>query len=163
MPHGPTAFFNLSNVVFRSDIENKKQMSEEYPHLLFHEFGTKLAQRVSTSDFPGYPRVLETLGYPGSKLANRVLNSIYILFFYLILFFILLKVFKNMHSSILIHLCVFMDTAISIDTLHCNTAVCNMTVAQYPRVPGLPVPTTQKKLSPNYFYSLNLPQVYKML
>lgn len=47
MPHGPTAFFSLHNVVMRHDIKDKKHMSEQYPHLIFHEVNSKIGRRVS--------------------------------------------------------------------------------------------------------------------
>lgn len=47
-PHGPTAYFSLSNVVLRHDIpesmENK--VSEVYPHLIFSKFTSKIGGRV---------------------------------------------------------------------------------------------------------------------
>ncbi|RDD43801.1 U3 small nucleolar ribonucleoprotein IMP4 [Trichoplax sp. H2] len=46
LPYGPTAYFTLSNVVMRHDIENIGPMSEAYPHLIFHKFSSKLGLRV---------------------------------------------------------------------------------------------------------------------
>lgn len=47
LPFGPTAYFNLSNCVMRHDIEeNLGNMSEAYPHLVFHGFHTPLGLRV---------------------------------------------------------------------------------------------------------------------
>ncbi|XP_071960964.1 U3 small nucleolar ribonucleoprotein protein IMP4-like [Antedon mediterranea] len=46
LPYGPTAFFNLSNVVMRHDIPNVGTMSEAYPHLIFNNFKSKLGERV---------------------------------------------------------------------------------------------------------------------
>lgn len=47
LPYGPTAYFNLSNVVMRHDIpEAVGTMSEQKPHLIFHNFKTKLGERV---------------------------------------------------------------------------------------------------------------------
>lgn len=47
-PHGPTAFFSLSNVILRHDIpeamENK--VSEAYPHLIFSKFASPVGQRT---------------------------------------------------------------------------------------------------------------------
>lgn len=47
-PHGPTAFFSLSNVILRHDIpeamENK--VSEAYPHLIFSKFTSHIGQRT---------------------------------------------------------------------------------------------------------------------
>ena len=47
-PHGPTAFFSLSNVVLRHDIASmgEKKVSEAYPHLVFSNFTSKIGQRT---------------------------------------------------------------------------------------------------------------------
>lgn len=45
-PYGPTAYFSLSNVVLRHDIQEKSTMSTAYPHLIFDNFQTKLGKRV---------------------------------------------------------------------------------------------------------------------
>lgn len=47
LPFGPTAYFQLSNVVMRHDIEGLGTMSEAYPHLIFHNMDSKLGKRVS--------------------------------------------------------------------------------------------------------------------
>eukprot|EP00056_Hartaetosiga_gracilis_P017627 m.7932 g.7932 ORF g.7932 m.7932 type:complete len:283 (+) comp5948_c0_seq3:49-897(+) len=47
LPYGPTAFFSLSNVVMRHDIEDVGKMSEANPHLIFENFSTKIGKRVS--------------------------------------------------------------------------------------------------------------------
>ncbi|CAA6667134.1 unnamed protein product [Spirodela intermedia] len=50
LPFGPTAYFGLSNVVTRHDIKDKKaigKVSEVYPHLVLHNFSTKLGQRTA--------------------------------------------------------------------------------------------------------------------
>ncbi|XP_074594764.1 U3 small nucleolar ribonucleoprotein IMP4 [Brevipalpus obovatus] len=47
LPFGPTAYFQLSNVVMRHDIPNISKMSEAYPHLIFNNFKSKLGQRVT--------------------------------------------------------------------------------------------------------------------
>jgi len=49
LPYGPTAYFGLSNVTTRHDIKDKAAlgtMSEQYPHLIFDNFNTKLGQRT---------------------------------------------------------------------------------------------------------------------
>lgn len=46
LPYGPTAYFNMSDVVMRHDIPDIGTMSEQYPHLIFHNFKTKLGERV---------------------------------------------------------------------------------------------------------------------
>ncbi|KAJ7591181.1 Brix-domain-containing protein [Mycena floridula] len=47
-PHGPTVYFTLSNVSLRHDIENYKSstVSEQYPHLIFENFTSKLGERL---------------------------------------------------------------------------------------------------------------------
>lgn len=46
LPHGPTAYFNLSGVVMRHDVPDIGPMSEQKPHLIFHNFKSKLADRA---------------------------------------------------------------------------------------------------------------------
>nr|XP_050861955.1 U3 small nucleolar ribonucleoprotein protein IMP4 [Vespula vulgaris] len=46
LPYGPTAYFTISDVIMRHDIPEIGTMSEEYPHLIFHNFKTKLANRI---------------------------------------------------------------------------------------------------------------------
>ncbi|XP_014610569.1 PREDICTED: U3 small nucleolar ribonucleoprotein protein IMP4-like [Polistes canadensis] len=46
LPYGPTASFTISDVIMRHDIPNLGTMSEEYPHLIFHNFKTKLGNRI---------------------------------------------------------------------------------------------------------------------
>ncbi|KAL2913045.1 snoRNA-binding rRNA-processing protein imp4 [Polyrhizophydium stewartii] len=45
-PYGPTAYFSLHNVVLRHDIPDRGTVSEQYPHLIFENFNSKLGQRV---------------------------------------------------------------------------------------------------------------------
>ncbi|KAI9034397.1 anticodon-binding protein [Hyaloraphidium curvatum] len=45
-PYGPTAYFSLHNVVLRHDIPDAGTVSEQYPHLIFNDFTTKLGKRV---------------------------------------------------------------------------------------------------------------------
>jgi U3 small nucleolar ribonucleoprotein protein IMP4 len=47
LPFGPTAYFTLSDIVMRHDIPDLGNMSEQYPHLIFHNFKTRLGERVS--------------------------------------------------------------------------------------------------------------------
>lgn len=45
LPFGPTAYFGLSNVVTRHDIKDRAAvgtMSEAFPHLVLHNFKTKV-------------------------------------------------------------------------------------------------------------------------
>jgi U3 small nucleolar ribonucleoprotein protein IMP4 len=46
LPFGPTAYFQLLNTVMRHDIPKIGTMSEAYPHLVFHNFKTKLGNRT---------------------------------------------------------------------------------------------------------------------
>jgi len=46
LPYGPTAYFSMSDVVMRHDIPDIGTMSEAYPHLVFHNFESKLGQRT---------------------------------------------------------------------------------------------------------------------
>lgn len=48
LPYGPTAYFSLSDVVMRHDIPDIGTMSEQYPHLVFHNFKTNLGSRVTS-------------------------------------------------------------------------------------------------------------------
>jgi U3 small nucleolar ribonucleoprotein protein IMP4 len=47
LPSGPTAYFALSNVVLRHDLKTQLDtMPEEYPHLIFHNFNSRIGDRV---------------------------------------------------------------------------------------------------------------------
>lgn len=46
LPYGPTAYFSLSDVTMRHDVPDIGAMSGQYPHLIFHNFSTKLGLRV---------------------------------------------------------------------------------------------------------------------
>ena len=47
-PHGPTVFFTLHNVQLRHDIGTYKEstVSEQYPHLIFENFSSRLGERI---------------------------------------------------------------------------------------------------------------------
>ena len=47
-PHGPTLFCSLHNVQLRHDIASYQEstVSEQYPHLIFERFSSKLGERV---------------------------------------------------------------------------------------------------------------------
>jgi len=48
-PYGPTAYFSLSGCVLRHDIDQDLgTVSEAYPHLIFHNFSSKLGQRITS-------------------------------------------------------------------------------------------------------------------
>jgi len=46
LPFGPTAYFSLANVVMRHDIPGVGKMSEQFPHLIFENFSSKLGERT---------------------------------------------------------------------------------------------------------------------
>jgi U3 small nucleolar ribonucleoprotein protein IMP4 len=46
LPYGPTAYFTMLDVIMRHDIPEIGTMSEQYPHLIFHNFKTKLGLRT---------------------------------------------------------------------------------------------------------------------
>ena len=48
LPYGPTAYFSLFNVVLRHDLtsQDKKPVSEAYPHLIFEKLTSKLGLRT---------------------------------------------------------------------------------------------------------------------
>ncbi|KAI6013928.1 Brix-domain-containing protein [Pisolithus microcarpus] len=47
-PHGPTVYFTLHNVTLRHDVDSYKTstVSEQYPHLIFEQFTSKLGVRI---------------------------------------------------------------------------------------------------------------------
>ena len=47
LPFGPTAYFSLSNVVMRHDIEDRGTISEAYPHLIFNNLDSSLGERLT--------------------------------------------------------------------------------------------------------------------
>lgn len=48
LPFGPTAYFTMSDIVMRHDIPDLGTVSEQYPHLIFHNFKTQLGDRVES-------------------------------------------------------------------------------------------------------------------
>lgn len=46
LPYGPTAYFTILNTVMRHDIPDIGTMSEAYPHLIFHNFKSRLGKRL---------------------------------------------------------------------------------------------------------------------
>jgi len=49
LPHGPTAYFGLQNVVLRHDIPDRKErghVSAQYPRLIFQNFNTRIGERT---------------------------------------------------------------------------------------------------------------------
>ncbi|PQQ16538.1 U3 small nucleolar ribonucleoprotein IMP4 [Prunus yedoensis var. nudiflora] len=65
LPFGPTAYFQLLNVVTRHDIKDKKTvgtMPQVYPHLILNNFTTKLGERTAN--------ILKHL-FPVSKLDTK--------------------------------------------------------------------------------------------
>jgi len=47
-PYGPTAYFTLHNVVLRHDVPDQGTVSEQYPHLIFDKFSSKLGMRINS-------------------------------------------------------------------------------------------------------------------
>jgi len=45
LPHGPTAYFTMTDIVMRHDIPDIGKVSEAAPHLVFHNFKTRLGER----------------------------------------------------------------------------------------------------------------------
>lgn len=67
LPYGPTAYFGLRDVVLRHDLPEKApKMSEAKPHLIFHEFDTKLGRRVKS--------ILQALFPVAAPLSQRVMT-----------------------------------------------------------------------------------------
>ncbi|CAL1262009.1 unnamed protein product [Larinioides sclopetarius] len=48
LPYGPTARFAIHDTVMRHDIPDIGTMPQEYPHLAFHNFKSKLGSRVTS-------------------------------------------------------------------------------------------------------------------
>lgn len=48
LPYGPTAYFTMTDVIMRHDIPDIGTMSEQFPHLIFHNFKTRLGERVKS-------------------------------------------------------------------------------------------------------------------
>jgi len=46
LPHGPMAYYTLYNTIMRHDIPKLGTMSEQYPHLIFHNFTSERGERV---------------------------------------------------------------------------------------------------------------------
>ena len=46
LPYGPTAYFNISGVVTRHQTPDAVPVSEQKPHLIFHNFKSKLGERT---------------------------------------------------------------------------------------------------------------------
>ncbi|KAL8443366.1 hypothetical protein Emed_006890 [Eimeria media] len=65
LPHGPTAHFSLRDVALRHDLPDKPaNMSEALPHLVFHNFTSRVGQRVSS--------ILKYLFPPSRAASQRV-------------------------------------------------------------------------------------------
>jgi U3 small nucleolar ribonucleoprotein protein IMP4 len=47
LPCEPSVYFTMTDVVIRHDIPDIVTVSEQYPHLIFHNFKTALGVRVS--------------------------------------------------------------------------------------------------------------------
>ncbi|AFZ80549.1 U3 small nucleolar ribonucleoprotein, putative [Theileria equi strain WA] len=69
LPHGPTSYFQLSDVILRHDLpESPPTMSEAYPHLIFHNFTSQLGNR--------FKDILRYLFPPQNTNETRVLSFI---------------------------------------------------------------------------------------
>ncbi|EDO05185.1 Brix domain containing protein [Babesia bovis T2Bo] len=69
LPHGPTAYFQLSQVVLRHDLPEKPPtMSEAYPHLIFHNFSSQLGERVKN--------IIRYMFPPANEDETRVLSFV---------------------------------------------------------------------------------------
>lgn len=68
-PHGPTASFSLHNVVLRGDIPGSLRgtVSEQYPHLVFEGFSTRLGERTA--------KILKNMFPPMDPLANKTKSN----------------------------------------------------------------------------------------
>ncbi|OEH74440.1 u3 small nucleolar ribonucleoprotein [Cyclospora cayetanensis] len=65
LPHGPTAHFSLKNVCLRHDLPEKPaNMSEAAPHLIFHNFSSRIGIRVCS--------ILKYLFPPSNVSSQRV-------------------------------------------------------------------------------------------
>lgn len=49
LPYGPTAYFGIMNSVLRHDLKERGTVSQQFPHLIFHKFDSKLGERVRTT------------------------------------------------------------------------------------------------------------------
>uniref|UniRef100_A0A0G4HWY9 Brix domain-containing protein n=1 Tax=Chromera velia CCMP2878 TaxID=1169474 RepID=A0A0G4HWY9_9ALVE len=69
LPHGPTAYFGLSDVVLRHDLPEKPaNMPEVHPHLVFHNFSSRLGDRVAN--------ILKYLFPPAAPHAQRLVSFV---------------------------------------------------------------------------------------
>lgn len=68
LPYGPTAFFNISGVVMRSEVADARHVPEKAPHLVLEGMSTKLGQRIGT--------ILKHLFPAAKEEANRVISFI---------------------------------------------------------------------------------------
>lgn len=65
LPHGPTAHFSLRDIALRHDLPEKPaNMSEALPHLVFHNFSSRVGHRVSS--------ILKYLFPPSTATSQRV-------------------------------------------------------------------------------------------
>lgn len=46
LPYGPTAYFGIMNAVLRHDLKERSTVSQQFPHLIFHKFDSKLGERT---------------------------------------------------------------------------------------------------------------------
>lgn len=75
LPFGPTAYFTLYNVVMRHDIPDIGTISEAYPHLIFHNFTSRLGKRVSDG---GLDLLLLTCLWKSLSLSTCTINRLHL-------------------------------------------------------------------------------------
>ena len=69
LPNGPTVYMGLGNTVLRHDVDSKSDnISQVYPHLIFHNFGGKVGTRLQ--------RVLQHLFPIPNEESKRVMSFI---------------------------------------------------------------------------------------
>lgn len=68
LPYGPTAYFSLTNVVMRRQVENPPPISTAFPHLIFDQLTSKLGIRVK--------RILQALFPIPNPETRRIISFI---------------------------------------------------------------------------------------
>ena len=69
LPNGPTLYMGLGNTVLRHDVESKSEnISQATPHLIFHNFGGKVGERLM--------RILQNLFPIANEDSKRVISFV---------------------------------------------------------------------------------------
>ncbi|XP_068166672.1 U3 small nucleolar ribonucleoprotein protein IMP4 isoform X1 [Antennarius striatus] len=76
LPFGPTAYFTLYNVVMRHDVPDIGTMSEAYPHLIFHNFTSRLGKRVRVPQALKILLMFSSTSAPSSTLLPTQVSNI---------------------------------------------------------------------------------------